>query len=62
MRLPAQIVASLFSKMRAPPGRPLTVAVDDSVFRRSGRKVHGADWQYDGPAPALPITPATLLA
>jgi hypothetical protein len=28
------------------------VAVDDSVFRRSGRKVHGAGWQHDGSPPA----------
>jgi SRSO17 transposase len=33
------------------PGAPLTVAVDDSLFRRSGRKVHGASWQYDGSSP-----------
>ncbi len=33
-------------------GGPLTVAVDDSLFRRCGRTVHGAGWQYDGPAPA----------
>ena len=35
-----------------PPGEPLTVAVDDSVFRRSGRKVHGAAWQHDGSSPS----------
>lgn len=29
---------------------PLIVAVDDSVTRRSGKKVHGAFWQYDGSA------------
>lgn len=28
------------------------MAVDDSVFRRSGRKVHGAGWQHDGSSPA----------
>jgi len=33
------------------PGEALTVAVDDSLFRRSGRTVHGAAWQYDGSAP-----------
>jgi DDE superfamily endonuclease len=33
-------------------GAPLTVAVDDSLFRRAGRKVHGAGWQYDGSSPA----------
>lgn len=35
-----------------PPGAGLTVAVDDSVFRRSGRKVHGAAWQHDGSSPS----------
>ena len=35
-----------------PPGEPLTVAVDDSVFRRSGRKVYGAAWQHDGSSPS----------
>ena len=41
-------VARLVVVLLVPPGQPLTVAVDDSVFRRSGRKVHGAGWQYDG--------------
>jgi SRSO17 transposase len=36
-----------------PPGADLRVAVDDSVFRRSGRKVHGAAWQHDGSSPSL---------
>jgi hypothetical protein len=44
-------VARLVVLLLVPPGQPLTVAVDDSVFRRSGRKVHGAGWQYDGSAP-----------
>src|ERR1700722_8110744 len=44
----ARIVVSLL----VPPGEPVTVAVDDSLFRRSGRKVHGAAWQHDGSAPA----------
>src|SRR5271166_3184480 len=45
-------VARLVVLLIVPPGKPLTVAVDDSVFRRSGRKVHGAGWQYDGSSPA----------
>ncbi|WP_157383002.1 IS701 family transposase [Nonomuraea coxensis] len=32
-------------------GAPIVVAIDDSVTRRSGKKVHGAFWQYDGSAP-----------
>lgn len=27
---------------------PVMVAVDDTLFRRSGRKVHAASWSYDG--------------
>jgi hypothetical protein len=45
-------VARLVVLLLVPPGDPLTVAVDDSLFRRSGRKVCGAGWQYDGPAPS----------
>lgn len=45
-------VARLAVLLLVPPGDPLTVAVDDSVFRRSGRKVHGAGWQYDGSSPS----------
>ena len=45
-------VARLVVMLLVPPGEPLVVAVDDSVFRRCGRKVHGAAWQHDGSAPA----------
>jgi DDE superfamily endonuclease len=31
-------------------GAPLTLAVDGSVFKRSGRKVHGAAWHHDSSA------------
>ena len=45
-------VAQLGVMLLVPPGTDLRVAVDDSVFRRSGRKVHGAGWQHDGSSPA----------
>ena len=45
-------VARLVVLLLVPPADPLTVAVDDSVFRRSGRKVYGAGWQYDGSSPS----------
>ena len=45
-------VARLVVLMLAEPGAGLRVAVDDSVFRRAGRKVHGAGWQHDGSSPA----------
>ena len=45
-------VAQLVVVLLAPPGADLRVAVDDSVFRRAGRKVHGAGWQHDGSSPS----------
>jgi hypothetical protein len=45
-------VARLVVLLLVPPGQPLAVAVDDSLFRRSGRKIHGAGWQYDGSSPS----------
>ena len=32
----------------APAGAPVVVAVDDTLFRRTGRHVHAACWAYDG--------------
>ncbi len=45
-------VARLAVALLVPPVAGLRVAVDDTVFRRSGRKVHGAGWQHDGSSPA----------
>jgi hypothetical protein len=45
-------VARIVVALLVPAGAAITVAVDDSVFRRSGRKVHGAAWQHDGSSPA----------
>jgi hypothetical protein len=45
-------VARLAVLLLVPPGEAVTVAVDDSVFRRCGRKVHGARWQHDGSSPS----------
>jgi hypothetical protein len=33
-----------------PTGAPITLAVDDTVFRRRGKKVHGVGWCHDGSA------------
>jgi hypothetical protein len=33
-----------------PAGAPILIAVDDSLFRRSGRRVHAAAWCHDGAA------------
>jgi hypothetical protein len=45
-------VARLVVALLVPAGAAITVAVDDSLFRRSGRKVWGAAWQHDGSSPA----------
>lgn len=45
-------VARLVVALLVPAGAPVTVAVDDSLFRRCGRKVSGAAWQHDGSSPA----------
>src|SRR3712207_1544308 len=31
-------------------GAPITLAVDDTLFRRRGKKVHAAGWFHDGSA------------
>jgi hypothetical protein len=33
-----------------PPGSAITVVVDDTLFKRSGKKVFGACWHHDGAA------------
>ncbi len=43
-------IARLVVEMLAEPGAEVTIALDDSVFVRSGKKVHGAGWQHDGSA------------
>ena len=42
---PADLIVTNF-----PAGSPLTVAVDDTLFKRSGKKVFGAAWHHDGAA------------
>jgi DDE superfamily endonuclease len=43
-------VAGLVVARLVPAGAALLIAVDDSLFRRSGRRVHGAAWCHDGAA------------
>jgi hypothetical protein len=42
----AQLVVRTFVAARA----PITIAVDDTLFHRFGKLVHGAAWQHDGSA------------
>ena len=46
-------LADLIVTNLLPAGSPLTVAVDDTLFKRSGRKVFGAAWHHDGAAKGL---------
>lgn len=38
------VLAELIVIRLLAPGAPITVAVDDTLFRRRGKKVHGAGW------------------
>jgi hypothetical protein len=44
------VLAGLVVAHLLPVGAPITVAVDDTLFRRRGKKVHGASWFHDGSA------------
>jgi hypothetical protein len=45
-----------------PAGSPLTVAVDDTLFKRSAKQVFGVAWHHDGAAKGpKPIGFAQLL-
>lgn len=39
-----------------PPAAEITIAIDDTLFRRAGRHVHAAAWQHDGSARRPPGT------
>jgi hypothetical protein len=43
-------LADLLVTHLLPAGSPLTVAVDDTLFKRSGKTVFGAAWHHDGAA------------
>jgi hypothetical protein len=45
------VLAGLVVDRLTSTGAPVLVAVDDTLFRRSGRRVAGAFWQYDGSRP-----------
>jgi hypothetical protein len=44
------VLAGLVVTRLLPAGAPITVAVDDTLFRRRGKKVHAAGWFHDGAA------------
>ena len=44
------LLAELISTELMTADAPITVAIDDTLFRRRGKKVHGAGWFHDGSA------------
>lgn len=44
------ILARLVAGLLVPAGAPVLVAIDDTLFRRRGKKVRAASWFHDGPA------------
>lgn len=44
------VLARLVVDRLLPAGAPVLIAVDDTLFRRSGRRVHAAAWHHDGAA------------
>jgi hypothetical protein len=44
-------VARLVAGLLVPAGEPVVVAIDDTLFRRRGKKVWAASWFHDGSVP-----------
>lgn len=44
------MVAELVVRHLLAPGEPITLVVDDTLFRRRGKKVHAVGWFHDGSA------------
>ena len=44
------VVARMVVTRLLGPGEPVTVVIDDTLFKRWGRHVHGAHWTHDGAA------------
>jgi hypothetical protein len=45
------VVLDLITQALVPTGAPVVLAVDDTLWRRAGRKVHGTAWHHDGAGP-----------
>lgn len=44
------VLAKLVVMLLVPDGEPVLVAIDDTLFKRTGRKVHAIGWFHDGSA------------
>jgi len=45
------VLLDLICAIMVPPGAPVMLVVDDTLWRRSGRRLHGAAWHHDGNGP-----------
>ncbi len=45
------VLLDLICATLIPPGAPFVLAADDTLWRRSGPKLHGAAWHHDGNGP-----------
>lgn len=45
------ILLDLIAAMLVPAETPLLLATDDTLWRRTGRRLHGAAWHHDGNGP-----------
>jgi len=44
------VLAKLIVSLLVPDGQPVLAAIDDTLFKRTGRKVHAIGWFHDGSA------------
>jgi DDE superfamily endonuclease len=45
------VLLDLIAAMLVPPDAAVVLAVDDTLWRRTGRKLHGVAWHHDGAGP-----------
>lgn len=45
------VLLDLIAQVLVPAGTPIVLAVDDTLWHRTGRKIHGTTWHHDGNGP-----------
>ena len=46
------VLLDLICATLIPPGAPVVLATDDTLWHRTGRKIHGTAWHHDGNGPS----------
>jgi hypothetical protein len=46
------VLLDLITQTLVPAGTPIVLTVDDTLWHRTGRKLHGTAWHHDGNGPA----------